>query len=111
MKLEKTLRQLCSPARFYLGVSVFFILLLLVQNIMNGASNELCVGTYKCNVPHTAFFFIIKTLYVLFWTWVLNLLCKYGLKKLSWFIVLVPFLLFALALGIFFYTTLRQTQM
>ena len=110
MNLDKTLNKLCSPARFYLGVSVFFILLLLVQNIMNGVSNELCVGTYKCNIPHTALFFIVKTLYVLFWTWVLNLLCKYGLKKLSWFIVLIPFLLFAVALGMFFYVALTQAQ-
>ena len=108
MKLNKTLKSLCAPARFYLAVSVFFIVLLLVQNLVNGNSSELCVGVYKCNFPHVALFFVAKVLYVAFWTWLLNLFCRSGLKSLSWFLVLIPFLLFALVLAVLFYVMLTQ---
>jgi len=106
MKLDKTFKSLCSPARFYLGISVFFILLLLVQNLFNANSKELCVGMYKCDIYHIVLFFLGKILYVAFWTWILNTLCKYGLKSISWFIVLIPFLLFAIGLTAFFYVML-----
>ena len=110
MKLEKSFRLLCAPARFYLGISVFFILVLLVQNLLNSNSSELCVGVYKCDFPHVAIFFISKILYVLFWTWLLNLFCRYGFKTLSWFLVLVPFLLFALGVAIVFYVALTHKK-
>ena len=103
MKLEKTFKSLCEPARFYLGVSVFFVLLILVQNLFNGDPQELCVGSYKCDIPHVGLFFLIKLLYVAFWTWLLNLLCVYGLKSLSWFLVLIPFLVFAIMLAFIIY--------
>ena len=108
MKLDKTLKSLCSPARFYLAVSVFVTLLLLLQNFINGDASKLCVGAYKCDVSHVIYFFITKVLYIAFWTWLLNFLCKKGLKSLSWFLVLIPFLLFAVALAIFFYIVLTQ---
>jgi hypothetical protein len=110
MNIEKTLNKICSPARFYLGVSIFFILLLIVQNLFNGNPGELCVGIYKCNISHVLLFFVIKALYVVFWTWILNLLCKHGLKNLSWFLVLIPFLLFAVGLIMFFYVALIQNS-
>jgi hypothetical protein len=99
MKLHKAFDSLCSPARFYFGLSVFIILMLLGQNLFNGDPNELCVGAYKCNFPNVALLLVFKTIYVLFWTWLLNYLCVKGLKNLSWFIVLIPLLLLAVGLA------------
>ena len=42
----------------------------------------------------------MKVLYVVFWTVVLDALCKYGLKKLAWVLVLLPFVLFAVVFGL-----------
>jgi hypothetical protein len=36
----------------------------------------------------------MKILYVVFWTFILNALCSYGYYKLSWFLLLLPFILF-----------------
>ena len=108
MTLAKTLKSLCAPAQFYLAISVIVAGLILVQNLFSGESNELCVGSYSCEIPHVALFFVIKVLYVLFWTWFLNLLCKHGLKTLSWFLVLIPFLLFALVLAVILYSSLED---
>ena len=100
MKLGKTIQSLCAPAYFYLVVSVVIVALLVVQNLLNGNSRELCIGSYSCGVSNVVLVFVLKALYVAFWTFVLDALCKYGLKKLSWFLVLLPFLLFAVMLGL-----------
>ena len=36
---------------------------------------------------------------MLFWAWLLNFLCKKGLTKLAWFILVIPFLLIAVLIG------------
>jgi hypothetical protein len=33
--------------------------------------------------------FIIKIVYVIFWTWVLNLICQQGYTPVSWLLVLL----------------------
>lgn len=108
MKLYKSFNSLCSPSRFYLGLSVFVMVLLLAQNLFNGNLNELCVGSFKCNFPHIILLFISQVIYVGFWTWLLNFLCKKGLKTLSWFIVLIPFLFSALSLAVIIYSSLTS---
>ena len=36
---------------------------------------------------------LIHIVYVVFWTWVLNLICKAGYKWISWVLVLAPFVI------------------
>ena len=35
---------------------------------------------------------LMKTVFVLIWTWFLNFLCSRGYSGISWFLVLLPFL-------------------
>ena len=96
------LNKLCTPAYFYFLISTIMFVTLLGQNIFNGKINELCAGSFTCSVSNVVLVFVLKALYISFWTFVLNCLCNYGYKKLSWFLVLFPFLLLAVALGILF---------
>jgi hypothetical protein len=41
-------------------------------------------------------------MYVLLWTWILNLICKAGVPGLSWFLLLLPFLLMFVMIGMMF---------
>ena len=107
MNLSRTVKKLCAPARFYLGISIFMILLLIVQNLFNNNSSELCVGSYKADVSSMAnitVLFIMKILYIVLWTWLLNVLCRNGFAPVSWFLVLLPFILFAVGVSMLIYT-------
>ena len=42
---------------------------------------------------------LVQALYIVFWTWLLNVICKIN-KGISWVIVLFPYLLLFVALGI-----------
>jgi hypothetical protein len=92
------LTNLCTPAYVYLVISLIAIIVMAVQNY--GNINIFCLGTYQCDVSSTGLIFIIKLVYVLFWTWILNLMCRAGAETLSWIFVLLPFILF---FGMLFY--------
>ena len=90
------LRKLCTPSYVYLVISLIAIIIMAIQN--SGNVNLFCLGSYSCEVSSTALIFLVKLVYVLFWTWILNLMCKAGATSLSWVFVLFPFILFFLIL-------------
>ena len=94
----KSLKELCSPAMLYFIISIIALILVLFQNLGNTDSYN--VGTFSCRVPNTAVVFIVKFIYVLFWTYVLNLICKDGHTGLSWLLVLLPWILLFVMMGI-----------
>ncbi len=98
--LPKNLKQLCTPALVYFVMSMIATFLMLLQNI--GNKNKFCLGAFSCNVPHVSLVFILKIIYILFWTWILNLICKSGYTSVSWFLLLLPFILAFVLLGLLF---------
>jgi len=93
-------RALCTPAQIYFALSVLSILALLMQNMED--SKRYCVGSYSAKIPHhNMLFFVVKVVYVLVWTYLLQLLCKHGHKNISWFLVLLPFIGFFVLIGSF----------
>ena len=93
----KIIKKLCTPAYVYLVISVVSIVVLMFQNC--GNVDTYCVGSYECPVPNTALVFFIQFIYVAFWTFILDSICKAGHKQFSWFLVLFPFILFFVLLG------------
>jgi hypothetical protein len=94
----KTLKELCTPAMIYFVISVITLAMILVQNL--GNQNSYNVGSFSCRVPNTALVFIIKLIYILFWTWILNLICKDGHTTISWLLVLLPWIMLFVMMGI-----------
>lgn len=86
------LRNLCTPSYVYLVISMISIFIMAINNY--GNVNVYCLGTYSCVVSSTLLIFLIKLIYVLFWTWILNLMCRAGATNFAWFLVLLPFILF-----------------
>ena len=97
MSFPKSLKELCSPAALYFIISIFSLVLVLFQNL--GNSNSYTIGSFSCRVPSTIMVFIIKLIYILFWTWVLNLICKDGHTEISWLLVLLPWILLFVLIG------------
>ena len=89
--LPKSLKELCPPALFYLVLSAIGLVIAGFQNI--GNSNLYTLGGICKPVSSTFLVFIVKIIYILFWTWILNLICGSGHKGIAWFLVLIPFIL------------------
>jgi len=94
----KSLKELCTPSLVYFVISIVALLMVLLQNL--GHSNSYHVGSFSCRVPSTTIVFILKLIYILFWTYVLNLICKDGHTSLSWLLVLLPWILLFVIIGL-----------
>jgi hypothetical protein len=94
------LKNLCTPSYVYLVISMIALGFMGFQNF--GNANMYCLGTYSCGVYSTIMVFLIKFVYILFWTWILNLMCRAGAGSLAWFFVLFPFILMFILIGMLF---------
>ena len=97
MAFPTKLSQLCTPSYIYFIISILAIAISAVQNM--GNRNKYTLGTFSCRVPSCVAVFIVKIVYILFWTWILNLMCKDGHSGIAWFLVLLPFVLLFVILG------------
>jgi len=95
------LRKMCTPATIYFVISLLFLIVIGVSNL--NETDRLCVGDYSCYVGNNTLVFLLNAVYILFWTFILDLMCKNGYASLSWFVLLLPFLLtvFLLAFMLF----------
>ena len=98
MAFPKKLKELCTPSLIYFVISMLALAIALLQNL--GNSTSYTIGSFSCNVPSTILVFIVKLIYIFFWTWILNLICKDGHSGISWLLVLLPFILLFVLLGL-----------
>lgn len=101
----KAFDKLCNPAKFYFLISAISYILVILQNI--GNSKRFTLGSYSCRHSNTALLLFLQAIYILVWTWLLNLLCKIN-PGISWVIVLFPFILFFLVLGMILFNGMQK---
>ena len=101
-KMFKTLSKLCPPSQLYFVLSTIAVVIMFLQNI--GNTNRYCISNFMfpCNTITFIFIFMIKMLFILFWTYILNLICKDGHQALSWFLVLLPVIVAVLVFMVLF---------
>ena len=99
--------KLCDPAKFYFVIATISYILILLQNL---GGSRFTLGSYSCRHSNPILLLVVQALYILFWTWLLNLICKLN-KNISWVIVLFPFLLFFIALGIVLFQGIQKDRM
>jgi hypothetical protein len=97
-KYLKDFKNLCTPAFVYLLISVLAFIAIAIQNF--GNTTKYCIGQFECYLPNTFIMFVFKAIYILFWTFILNSLCKAGYKEISWLLVLLPLILFFVILAL-----------
>ena len=98
MAFPTSINSLCTPSMIYFVISIAGLVLIIAQNL--GNANRYDLGNFSCMVPNTTIVFIVKLLYILFWTWILNLICKDGYPGLSWLLILFPFILMFVIIGL-----------
>ena len=97
-KFGKDFKNLCTKAFFYLAISVILLVVMDVQNF--GNTTKYCLGQYECYIPNTFVIFVFKAIYILFWTFILNSLCKAGYKEVCLVLVLLPIILLFVILAL-----------
>jgi len=75
--MEKEFKNLCTPAKVYFAIGIIS-----------------CIFALFNSMAVLAVF--VKLIFIFAWTFLLNLLCSKGYKNLSWFLVLLPYILMLL---------------
>jgi len=92
---------LCTPAKFYLIISIIALVVMSFQNF--GTKSVYCIGNFSCDVNSVYTIFFAKLFYIIICTWFLNIICRNVSTTLAWLIALIPFLLFFISIFIMFY--------
>ena len=83
----------CTPAYVYFIISIIFMTTIVIQNYYSYNNKIFCIGMYSCDVDNIYLLFTMKIIYILFWTWILNISCHYINPGLSWALLLFPVVL------------------
>ena len=90
--MNKEFSKLCTPAKIYFAIAVIASIVMLFSGI-----------------SFIAVF--IKLIFAFIWAFVLGWLCKKGFTSVSWFLVLLPYIILLLASFKIYHTTQEQKQM
>ena len=88
----KDFSKLCTPAKIYFAIAVIAT----VVALFNGAS---------------VMYAITKMVFAFIWTFVLGWLCDKGYKSISWFLVLLPYILIGMAMFNVFHIGAEHRQL
>lgn len=88
----KEFSKLCTPAKIYFAIAVIATIIAL----FSGAPIMYAFG---------------KLVFAFIWTYVLGWLCRKGFTSISWFLVLLPYIIMALAMLNIYHATHEQRQM
>jgi len=95
--LKQNFNKLCGAAQFYLAMSVVGLLMYVVNMFEHADKLKSTLSI------------VIHTIVALIWTCILNWICKmkYG-KKIAWFLVFLPLLLFLILFAIVYNMIVSQ---
>jgi hypothetical protein len=90
--MKEAFNKLCTPAKIYFAIAVIAAII------------ELFSGMRIIAI-------VMKLVFAFIWTFILAWLCKKGYKSISWFLVLLPYIIIALAMLGIYRVTKEQKQM
>lgn len=85
---------ICKPTKIYLVLSIIVFIVLIFQNY--GNLDYYCLGKLQCDAPDLTLIFVIKVLYIIFWSSVIQIFCDNQQVTIAWLFVLYPIILYVI---------------
>lgn len=98
MKAFSMLKKLCMPAYVYFVISIILFVYAIILNISE--TNQYKLGTMVVTGVNTALIFVLKLVFILIMTWILNFICSAGYPGIAWLLFLLPYII-AIGLGLY----------
>jgi len=90
--MNKDFNKICLPAKIYFAIAVIASIIALLSGVR-------------------IIIIVMKLVFAFIWTFVLGWLCDKGFSTLSWFLVLLPYILIALAMFGIYEVTQEHRQL
>jgi hypothetical protein len=106
--------KLCPPAQIYLIVSVIMLVLsyfglsaISQQLEMHQSSSPLLQSLNFTYQKDSRTSYVVQGVLIILWTWLLSYFCRNGYTSLSWFLVLLPWVLMFMAFFVYVINTIK----
>ena len=106
--------KLCPPAQIYLIVSVIMLVLsyfglssISQQLEMHQSGSPLLQSLNFTYQKDSRTSYVVQGVLIILWTWLLSYFCRNGYTSLSWFLVLLPWLLMFMAFFVYVINTIK----
>ena len=106
--------KLCAPAQIYLVVSVVMLVLsyfglsaISQQLEMHQSGSPLLQSLNFTYQKDSRTSYVVQGVLIILWTWLLSYFCRNGYTSLSWFLVLLPWLLMFMAFFVYVINTIK----
>jgi hypothetical protein len=87
----------CTPAKLYFIISLILLAVSLYYDLTRNEKDKICLGKLSCKIENKPVFYVLNILFILAWAFILNMLCRFGWSKLSWFLFLFPYIILGIA--------------
>ena len=97
--LDKLAKPLCTPSVVYVTLSLLVLFSIVFENLIIGDNNSFVCGKHRSSIDKSCrvnglaiqiIFIITKGMYIIFWAYILNMLCRNGYINVAWFFVIFP---------------------
>ena len=85
------IKELCTPSKVSFYISLIGLIASGIQNLIAFDNTTYKCGSYAVLVPSVLLIFLFKFIYVTFWAYVLNLICKDNRRTLLGFWFFSPY--------------------
>ena len=106
--------KLCPPAQIYLVVSVIMLVLsyfglsaISHQLEMHQSGSPLLQSLNFTYQKDSRTSYVVQGVLIILWTWLLSYFCRTGYTSLSWFLVLLPWVLMFTAFFVYIINTIK----
>jgi hypothetical protein len=106
--------KLCPPAQIYLVVSVIMLVLsyfglsaISQQLEMHQSNSPLLQSLNFTYQKDSRTSYVVQGVLIILWTWLLSYFCRNGYTSLSWFLVLLPWVLMFMAFFVYVINTIK----
>lgn len=107
------LYNFCTPAKLYFIISLILLAISFYYDISRKEKDKICLGKLNCKLENKPAFYILNILFILAWAVILNVLCRFGWSKLSWFLFLFPYIILVIlfiAIAVLVISIARSTK-
>jgi hypothetical protein len=98
MTILETFYNLCLPSKLYMILGIILLIVSYYHDLKTNDEEKICLGNLKCAIKNKPAYYAFNLTFILFWAWLLNLLCRYGWVKTAWFIFIFPYIIIFLVL-------------
>jgi hypothetical protein len=103
----------CTPAKLYFIISLILLAISFYYEISRKEKDKICLGKLNSKLENKPAFYILNILFILAWAVILNVLCRFGWSKLSWFLFLFPYIILVIlfiAIAVLVISIARSTK-